>query len=365
MLGQSVSQTFSYDDYTAFVSWSTGRPRKVDEDNVPCGADGTPLAIRIRAPKLHAARDARRDARRARERARAGRGRRERRPSEHLAVAAPSPRQRPHDRGRCRAGCRRRGVAGVAPGPGGRRSDGSATLPSGGAPIGPRRRGGLPYLSARGAGYRNPEPIGMLAPCFSAPGVGRSGMAQVFDVVVVGGGTAGAIVAARLSEDPIALGVPAGGRAVATSGRDEVLRLRRWLELLESDYDYGYTTTLQPRGNAHIVHSRARVLGGCSSHNTQIWFKPLPLDWEDWVDAGRDGLGLRADGLVPRPHPRAARDRGREGSQPVPARLDQGRGRPAPACPPTRTGTPRRSPTASASSTSATTRPRASAPRRA
>jgi hypothetical protein len=52
MLGQSVSQTFSYDDHTAFVSWSTGRPRKVDEDNVPCGADGTPLALRIRAPKL-------------------------------------------------------------------------------------------------------------------------------------------------------------------------------------------------------------------------------------------------------------------------------------------------------------------------
>ena len=29
-----------------------GRPRKVDENNVPCGADGTPLALRIRAPKL-------------------------------------------------------------------------------------------------------------------------------------------------------------------------------------------------------------------------------------------------------------------------------------------------------------------------
>ncbi|MEU3735342.1 hypothetical protein AB0E81_39130, partial [Streptomyces sp. NPDC033538] len=29
-------------------------------------------------------------------------------------------------------------------------------------------------------------------------------------------------------------------------------------------------TTEQPRGNSHIRHSRARVLGGCSSHNTLI-----------------------------------------------------------------------------------------------
>jgi len=113
-------------------------------------------------------------------------------------------------------------------------------------------------------------------------------MAQVFDVVVVGGGTAGAITAARLSEDPN-LSVCVLEAGPSDVGRDEVLRLSRWLELLESEYDWGYTTTLQPRGNAHIVHSRARVLGGCSSHNTQIWFKPLPLDWDDWVAEGAEG----------------------------------------------------------------------------
>ncbi len=130
-------------------------------------------------------------------------------------------------------------------------------------------------------------------------------MAQVFDVVVVGGGTAGAIVAARLSEDP-SLSVCLLEAGPSDLGRDEVLRLRRWLELLESDYDYGYTTTLQPRGNAHIVHSRARVLGGCSSHNTQIWFKPLPLDWKDWVDQGATGWDYeRMDAYhdrIPGPH---------------------------------------------------------------
>jgi choline dehydrogenase len=114
-----------------------------------------------------------------------------------------------------------------------------------------------------------------------------------FDYLIVGGGTAGAVIAARLSENAqrqVCL-IEAGPSDV---GRDEVLQLRRWLELLESPYDYGYRTVLQPNGNSHIVHSRARVLGGCSSHNTMIWFKPLPGDWRDWERRGAAGWGPEA-----------------------------------------------------------------------
>src|SRR6476619_1320757 len=109
-----------------------------------------------------------------------------------------------------------------------------------------------------------------------------------FDYVVVGGGTAGAIVAARLSEDPD-VSVCLFEAGPSDVGFDDVLQLRRWLSLLEWPIDLAYTTTLQPRGNAHIVHSRAAVLGGCSSHNTQIYFKPFPGDWQDWVDRGAEG----------------------------------------------------------------------------
>ena len=70
------------------------------------------------------------------------------------------------------------------------------------------------------------------------------------------------------------------GALVLTS----VLNLRRWLELLDSELDYGYKTTPQPRGNSHILHSRARVLGGCSSHNTLISFLPFPADLDAWRD---------------------------------------------------------------------------------
>ena len=133
-------------------------------------------------------------------------------------------------------------------------------------------------------------------------------MADEFDYVVVGGGSAGAVVAARLSEDPT-VSVCLLEWGPTDVGNDDVLQIRRWLGLLEGPLDLAYRTTLQPRGNAHIVHSRAKVLGGCSSHNTMIWFKPFPGDWQDWVDAGASGWGPDDDGAVLRPHPRAALDR--------------------------------------------------------
>ena len=148
-------------------------------------------------------------------------------------------------------------------------------------------------------------------------------MADEFDYVVVGGGSAGAVVAARLSEDP-SVSVCVLEWGPTDVGNDDVLQIRRWLGLLEGPLDLAYRTTLQPRGNAHIVHSRAKVLGGCSSHNTMIWFKPFPGDWQDWVDAGASGWGPERDGALLRAHPGAALDRGREGSQPDPVRLDRG-----------------------------------------
>ncbi len=57
-----------------------------------------------------------------------------------------------------------------------------------------------------------------------------------YDYVVVGGGTAGAVVASRLTEDPtVRVAVIEGGPS--RRGPAEVLTLRRWLGLLGGDLD--------------------------------------------------------------------------------------------------------------------------------
>lgn len=109
------------------------------------------------------------------------------------------------------------------------------------------------------------------------------------EVIVVGGGTAGCVTAARLAEAGVSVLVLEAGPDDAN--RDEVLRVRRWLELLGGELDWDYTIEPQPRGNSAIRHSRGRVLGGCSSHNSCIAFVPPDADFRTWVDAGADGWG--------------------------------------------------------------------------
>ncbi|KAI1625652.1 choline dehydrogenase [Exophiala viscosa] len=70
---------------------------------------------------------------------------------------------------------------------------------------------------------------------------------------------------------------------------DRVLDLKQWLNLLGGELDYDYGTTEQPMGNSHIRHSRAKVLGGCSSHNTLISFRPFEYDCKVWESMGAKG----------------------------------------------------------------------------
>jgi choline dehydrogenase-like flavoprotein len=109
-----------------------------------------------------------------------------------------------------------------------------------------------------------------------------------YDYVVAGGGTAGAVVAARLSEDPSV------SVALLEWGPDDrheprALQIRRWSQMLESEYDLDYASVPQPRGNSGIRQARACILGGCSAHNTMIALRPPRADFDRWVALGADG----------------------------------------------------------------------------
>ena len=113
---------------------------------------------------------------------------------------------------------------------------------------------------------------------------------RLYDYVVIGGGSTGSIVAARLAEDPdvsVCL-VEAGPN---DEGKPEILELQRWPGLLHTEYDYGYRIEPQERGNSDIVQSRGRMLGGSGSHNIcQAWRAP-DHDMRDWESMGATGWG--------------------------------------------------------------------------
>src|ERR1700721_2354549 len=109
-----------------------------------------------------------------------------------------------------------------------------------------------------------------------------------FDYVIAGGGTAGCVVAARLSEDPsvsVCL-IEAGPSDVDDQA---VLRLEDWMYLLDSGYDWDYLVEPQEKGNSFLRHARAKVLGGCSSHNSCIAFWTPKEDLDEWAASGCTG----------------------------------------------------------------------------
>jgi choline oxidase len=109
-----------------------------------------------------------------------------------------------------------------------------------------------------------------------------------FDYVIAGGGTAGCVVAARLAEDPdVSVCLVEGGPAYEHDSA--VLEFEGAVALIGTSYDYDYPIAPQARGNSGIRMSRARMLGGCSSHNDAVAWRALDRDLRRWTELGAEG----------------------------------------------------------------------------
>lgn len=118
-------------------------------------------------------------------------------------------------------------------------------------------------------------------------------MKTQFDYIVVGGGTAGAVVAARLAEQT-GVHVAVFEAGPSDEGDEAILTLRNWPKLLRTPLDFDYLIEPQLRGNGRIRHARGKMLGGCSSHNSCIAFWPPEADLCAWEAAGAEGWGPAA-----------------------------------------------------------------------
>ena len=112
-----------------------------------------------------------------------------------------------------------------------------------------------------------------------------------FDYVIVGAGSAGCVLAARLTEDPDTrvLLVEAGPRD--TSWR--IAMPAAVGSLLSSDrFNWNYVSDPEPYlDGRRLTHPRGRVLGGSSSINGMVYIRGHAGDYDGWARAGLPGWG--------------------------------------------------------------------------
>jgi len=117
-------------------------------------------------------------------------------------------------------------------------------------------------------------------------------MTETYDYVIVGGGTAGAVIANRLTERggaTVAV-LEAGGAEI----NDAVVSPARWNEVLLTDLDWAYMSEPQPGlGGRRVYSASGRGLGGSSNVYHMMHTRGRPADYDDWAYNGAAGWAYR------------------------------------------------------------------------
>ena len=117
-------------------------------------------------------------------------------------------------------------------------------------------------------------------------------MNKKFDFIIIGGGTSGCVLANRLSENPAVnvLLLEAGGH---------VWHPLYWIpagfaKMTKGLGSWGWKTVPQRNLNHRVLHfTQAKVIGGGSSINAQIYTRGNPLDFDDWELLGCTGWNFK------------------------------------------------------------------------
>ncbi len=112
----------------------------------------------------------------------------------------------------------------------------------------------------------------------------------MYDYIIVGAGSAGCVLANRLSEDPSVrvLLLEAGGKDRSPNIKIPAAFAKQFHTKLDWDYDTEPEPHLDGR---QLYMPRARTLGGCSSMNAMLYVRGRPLDYDGWEAQGAPGWG--------------------------------------------------------------------------
>ena len=110
----------------------------------------------------------------------------------------------------------------------------------------------------------------------------------VYDYVIVGAGSAGCVLAARLSEDPeVRVAVLEAGEQ---DTRPEIHVPAVFPALFKSSWDWDLLGEVEPAlGGRRLYLPRGKMLGGCSSINAMIYVRGNRADYDGWAAEGAEG----------------------------------------------------------------------------
>lgn len=114
----------------------------------------------------------------------------------------------------------------------------------------------------------------------------------MIDYLILGGGSAGCVLAARLSEDPnVQVCLIEAGRDISAQTMPPAIRSRypgrAYLDV--SNIWKGLTAFMGQRANASRRYEQARILGGGSAINALMTNRGAPADYDEWETLGADG----------------------------------------------------------------------------
>jgi choline dehydrogenase-like flavoprotein len=132
--------------------------------------------------------------------------------------------------------------------------------------------------------------VQLILPAHAVPARHGATVQGSYDFIVVGGGTAGNAVTARLGRrmpESTVLVIEAGPSA-PDEDRINIPGLKG--STLGTKYDWNFTSIPQPQLNDRVViQSRGKVLGGSSAINLMIWDRASKAEYDGWAELGNPG----------------------------------------------------------------------------